>query len=57
MKWFSPNEIQINYSLKRSTTYRLLKEYEESGREVIRVGKLRRVPEEVFTRFLLEREK
>lgn len=51
-KWMSPTDIQENYSIKRSTSYQLLKEYEESGGEVIRIGKLRRVPEDEFTQFL-----
>ena len=55
--WLSPNDIQTHYSIKRSTAYQLLKEYEESGKEVIRIGKLRRVPENEFTKFLLERSK
>ena len=53
MKWFSPAEVQANYSVKRSTSYQLIKEYEESGGEVIKIGKIRRVPEEQFTEFLL----
>lgn len=57
MKWLSSNEIQTNYSVKRSTAFRLIKEYEESGGEVIKIGKIRRVPEESFTQFLLERSK
>ena len=57
MKWLSPNEVQINYSVKRSTAFRLIKEYEESGGEVIKIGKIRRVPEEQFTEFLLKRSK
>ena len=56
MRWLSPADIQTNYSIKRSTAYQLLKEYEESGKEVIRIGKLRRVPEESFTTFLKERK-
>ena len=56
MKWLSPADIQTTYSIKRSTAYQLLKEYEESGKEVIRIGKLRRVPEESFTKFLLEKK-
>lgn len=52
MKYLSPADIQTNYSIKRSTAYQLLKEYEESGKEVIRIGKLRRVPEDEFTQFL-----
>ena len=55
MKWLSPTDIQENYSVKRSTSFRLVKEYEESGGEVIKIGKLRRVPEEQFTEFLLKR--
>ena len=51
-KWMSPTDIQENYSIKRSTSYQLLKEYEESGGEVIRIGKLRRVPEDEFTQVL-----
>ena len=57
MKWLSPTEVQTNYSVKRSTSFRLIKEYEESGGEVIKVGKIRRVPEEQFTEFLLKRSK
>ena len=52
LMWLSPNDIQTHNSIKRSTAYQLLKEYEESGGEVIRIGKLRRVPEEAFTNFL-----
>lgn len=57
MKWFSPTEVQTNYSVKRSTSYQLIKEYEESGGVVIKIGKIRRVPEEQFTEFLLKRSK
>lgn len=56
MKWLSPADIQSNYSFRKSMTYTLLKEYEESGGEVIRVGKLRRVPEDSFTDFLKHRK-
>ena len=57
MKWLSPTDIQSNYSVKRSTSFRLVKEYEDQGGEVIKIGKLRRVPEEQFTQFLLKRGK
>ena len=57
MKWFSPAEVQANYSLKRSTSYQLIKEYVESGGKVIKIGRIRRVPEEQFTEFLLKRSK
>ena len=56
MKWLSPADIQANYSFKKTTTYTLLKEYEESGGEIIRIGKLRRVPEEGFSDFLKSRK-
>lgn len=56
MRWLGPKDIQENYSIKRSTSYQLLKEYEESGGEVIRIGKLRRVPENEFTKFLMEKK-
>ena len=55
-KWLSPADIQTLFSVKRTTSFLLLKEYEEKGGEVIRIGKLRRVPEESFTKFLLEKK-
>ena len=57
MKWLSPTDIQSTFSIKRTTTYELLKEYEESGGEIIKIGKLKRVSEEAFTSFLKERSK
>ena len=57
MKWLSPTDIQTTFSIKRTTTYELLKEYEESGGEIIKIGKLKRVSEEAFTSFLKERSK
>jgi hypothetical protein len=56
-KWLSPTDIQNFYSLKRTITYRLIKEYAESGGEVIKIGSMKRVPEEQFTNFLLNRGK
>lgn len=40
------------YRIKKTLTYELLKKFEASGGEVIRIGKLRRVSEEQFTEFL-----
>lgn len=54
--YLSPSDIQAVYRVKRTTAYGLLKEYEESGGEVIRIGKLRRVPEDRFTEFLKARK-
>lgn len=53
--YLSPADVQEVYRIKRTTAFLLLKEYEESGGEVIRIGKLRRVPEERFTEFLKAR--
>ena len=53
--YLSPSDIQEIYRIKRTTAYELLKEYEEKGGEVIRIGKLRRVPETRFTEFLKAR--
>ena len=57
MEWLSPTDIQNKFSVKRSTSFQLVKEYEDKGGEVIKIGKLRRVPEEQFTKFLLKRGK
>lgn len=54
--YMSPADIQATYRIKRTTAFNLLKEYEEKGGEVIRIGKLRRVPEDGFTEFLKARE-
>ena len=53
--YLGPSEIQELYRIKRTTAYELLKEYEQKGGEVIRIGKLRRVPENRFTEFLKAR--
>lgn len=52
-KWLSPKGIQEHYSFPRTTAYRLLKDYEESGGEVIKIGTAKRVNEEKFTEWLL----
>lgn len=53
--YLGPAEIQELYRVKRTTAYNLLKEYEKNGGKVIRIGKLRRVSEELFTEFLERR--
>lgn len=53
--YLSPSDVQEVYRVKRTTAYNLIKEYEENGGEVIRIGKLRRVSEERFTEFLKAR--
>ena len=56
-RFLSPSDICDVYRVKRTTAFNLLKEYEQAGGDVIRIGKLRRVEEESFTRFLKERSK
>ena len=51
-RYLSPADIQELYRVKRTTAFNLLKKFEASGGEVIRIGKLRRVSEEQFTEFL-----
>jgi hypothetical protein len=55
MSWLSPSDIQSTFRIGKTTAFNLLKEYKASGREIIRIGKLTRVPEEQFTEFLKER--
>ena len=56
-RWLSPADICETYRVKRTTAFNLLKEYEQTGHEVIKIGKLRRVDEQSFTDFLKERSK
>lgn len=55
-KYLSPTGIKETYQVGRSTAYKLLAEYEKSGGEVIHIGKLTRVNEELFTEFLRVRD-
>ena len=50
--YLSPKSIQEIYKVGRSTAYKLLNEYENNGGEVIHIGRLTRVSEELFTEFL-----
>lgn len=56
-RFLSPADICEVYRIKRTTVFNLLKEYEQTGHEVIKIGKLRRVEQESFTEFLKERNK
>lgn len=52
-RYLSPSDIQEIFHVKRTKAFELLKEYEEKGFEVIRLGKhTRRVSEEQFIQFL-----
>ena len=57
MRWLSPADICELYRIKRTTAFKLLKQYEDAGGEVIKIGRLRRVEQEQFTNFLKERSK
>lgn len=51
-RYLSPDGIQKTFQVSRATAYRILKRFERSGGEVIRIGRLVRVSEEKFTAFL-----
>lgn len=51
-RYLSPTDIQEMYRVGKTTAFKLLKQFEENGGEVIHIGKLRRVSEEQFTEFL-----
>ena len=55
MSWLSPDDVRTTYKVGRTTAFLLIKEYRESGGEIIRIGKLTRVPEVQFTEFLKAR--
>lgn len=57
MTYLSPADICELYRIKKTTVFNLLKEYGQTGGEVIKIGKLRRVEQEQFTNFLKERSK
>ena len=50
--YLSPKSIQEIYKVGRSTAYKLLSEYERHGGEVIHIGRITRVSDEIFTEFL-----
>lgn len=52
MRWLSPADIQMTFGIKRTTAFNLLKRFEQSGGEVLKIGKFRRVEETQFTEFL-----
>lgn len=54
-KYLSPTGIIETYQIGRSTAYKLLNEYEKQGGEVLHIGKLTRVNEELFTEYLRNR--
>lgn len=56
--WIGTDEIQAIFKVGRTRSFELLKEFEElHGDMVARTGKTqRRVPEDLFTEFLLKRK-
>ena len=57
MVWLSPKKIETTFQFSRAKAYRLLKSYIDSGGTYIRSGNQTRVPEEAFTKYLLEKSK
>jgi len=51
-KYLSPKGLQETFQISKATAYRILKKYEQSGGEIIRIGRLTRVSEEDFKQFL-----
>ena len=51
-KYLSPTGIKEKFQVSRSTAYEILKQFERDGGEVIRIGKLKRVSEELLTEYL-----
>lgn len=51
-KYLSPEGIRQTFQVGRSTAYNLMKQYERDGGEVIRIGKLTRVPQDSFETYL-----
>ena len=51
-KWLSPMDVKEIFSVGRTTAYKLIKAYIDTGGEYIRIGKLTRVPEIPFTEYL-----
>lgn len=54
-KYLSPTGIQEAYQIGRSTAYKVLKDFEANGGEVIHIGKLTRANETELTEFLKRR--
>ena len=50
--YLSPKGITEAYQVSRATAYRLIERFEKAGGEVIRIGKLPRVPQEALNEFL-----
>lgn len=51
-KYLSPKGMMETFEISKATAYRTLKNFEKSGGEVIRIGRLTRVSEEEITKFL-----
>ena len=54
-KWLGPTDVQTLLKIKRSTAYKYINLYIQSGGEHWRTGRITRVPEKQFTEFLLRK--
>lgn len=52
MRYLSPSGLMEKFSISKSTAYRLLERFEKDGGEVIRIGRLPRVSEDIITDYL-----
>lgn len=51
-RWLSPSGLMEKFSISKSTAYRLLERFEKDGGEIIRIGRLPRVSEDIITEYL-----
>lgn len=51
-RWLSPSGLMEKFSISKSTAYRLLERFEKDGGEIIRIGRLPRVSEDIITDYL-----
>lgn len=52
MRYLSPSGLMEKFSISKSTAYRLLERFEKDGGEIIRIGRLPRVSEDIITDYL-----
>lgn len=51
-RYLSPRLIQEMYDIKKTQTYKLLKEFQDSGGKVYKIGRNIRVYDEEFEKFI-----
>ena len=51
-KWLAPKDVQTYLHIGRTNAYKLFREYVKSGRECFRQGRVVRIKQEDFDKFL-----